>query len=312
MKKTLVALAAFAATTAAMADVTIFGIVDQAYARTKAASGVSTSAIKGTYTGSEIGFKGSEDLGNGLTGDFQIHFAPNIDGTPSTVAPIGSTAPGAYQSHVGVKGAFGGVRVGQFFSPMFSNMAGYDSVGFTAFGYNVAQGVNASTGSTATLANTIEYTLPTLVSGLGVTYSNSLAETAGSSLNNVTIYRLNYSVGAFSAGYASGTKKGSSSNETNTSVGLSYDLGMAKLAYNTTNSKVGTATATTGSVYGVSVPFGSTTLGLQASSKGSDSGTQVLVKHDLTKRTSAIFQTGRTKEAAGNTSGTSLGLWHAF
>ena len=307
MKKTLVALAAVAATTAAMADVTVFGIVDQAYARDKGTNGTTVTAIKGTYTGSELGFKGSEDLGNGLTGDFQIHFAPSIDGSGT------SNAPTAYQSHVGVKGAFGGVRVGQFFSSMFSNNAAYDSVGYTAFGYNVASGVNAATGSGVTLANSIEYTLPTLVSGLGVTYVNSQGEsTAGDGANNITNYRLNYGVGAFSVGYAAGTKKGTSSNTKETSVGVSYDLGLAKLAYYNTSSKVGSAAATTGSAYGVSVPFGATTLGVQASSSAGTTGTQILVKHDLTKRTSAIFQNGRTKVSAGTTNGTSVGLWHSF
>lgn len=310
MKKTLVALAAVAATTAAMADVTVFGIVDQAYASEKGTGGTTVKAIKGTYTGSELGFKGSEDLGSGLTGDFQIHFAPNIDGSPSTVPPVGSTAPTAYQSWVGVKGGFGGVRIGQFFSPSFTNNATYDTVGYTAFGYNVGA-VNASAALTS---NSIEYALPTLTPGLGVTFLTAQGEnTTGNGVNNSTNYRISYDVGAFSVGYAAGNKKvNASTNTRDTSLGFSYDLGVAKLAYYGTSTKDTGVATTTGSAYGVSVPFGATTLGVRASSSAGTTGSLVLVKHDLTKRTSAIFQTGRTKVSAGTTSGTSLGLWHSF
>jgi len=84
------------------------------------------------------------------------------------------------------------------------------------------------------------------------------------------------------------------------------------LAYYGTSTKDTGGATTTGSAYGVSVPFGATTLGVQASSSAGTTGSLVLVKHDLTKRTSAIFQTGRTKVSAGTTSGTSLGLWHSF
>ena len=284
-----------------MADVTVFGIVDQSVTRTKAGTAAAVTSVAGAYTGNELGFKGSEDLGNGMTADFQIHFAPSVD---NAVAPTG------YQSHVGVKGAFGGVRIGQFFSPSFFNNATYDTVGYTAFGYNVAAGVNTSGGLKA---NSIEYTLPTMVTGLSASYVNSQGE-AASNVGGLTNYRLNYAVGAFSVGYANGTTKTSTTvNTKDSSVGVSYDLGMAKLAYYGTDSKATGGATTKGSAFGVSVPFGATTLGLQSSTAtGGDTGSMVQVKHDLTKRTSAIAQFGRSKISGTTNSGTSIGLWHSF
>jgi len=328
MKKTLVAIAAVVATTGAMADVTIFGIVDQAYATTSttAADGAktTTNAIKPTYTGNELGFKGSEDLGNGMAADFQIHFGPTVDGgnspvasqtTPYTVS--GSSAPTNYQSWVGLKGDFGSLRVGQFFSPSFFNNATYDTVGYTAFGYNAG----AVNGTSATLlANTIEYNLPSLVQGLTVSLSNNQGETAGASTGNQNNARINYAAGAFSVGYAAANINTSATTTTaQNSLGFSYDLGMAKIAYYTTSSKLSTATTTdTGNVYGVSIPYDAFTIGLQSStgtvSSVSTSASLVQVMYALSKRTKLIFQQGMTDVSGSKvaTAGSALGLWHSF
>ncbi|MFN5811954.1 MAG: porin, partial [Burkholderiales bacterium] len=72
MKKTLVAVAALAAVTGAMAEVTISGFIDQAYntTRTTDADGVSstvTSVGHNAIGQDALGFAVSEDLGNGIT-----------------------------------------------------------------------------------------------------------------------------------------------------------------------------------------------------------------------------------------------------
>jgi len=297
MKKTLVAVAAIFAVTGAMADVTIFGIVDQGYNMTSTkTAGVSakTTAVGGAYTGSELGFKGSEDLGNGLKANFQIHFAPNVDGTPSTAAPVGSTSPTAYQSHVGVSGGFGAVKLGQYFSPMFFHNATFDATGASAFGYNVS-GV---TGTAAVTSNAIQYDLPTLVQGLGVTYmmaKGEVARPATTATNDVSNIRLMYSTGPFSAGISTATKKGLTGASTKDSgTGLSYDLGMAKLLYNATSSKATSATvATKGSNIGISIPLGATTLNYTSTTSkntsaanAQSSGSLIQAIYALSKRSS--------------------------
>lgn len=312
MKKTLVAIAAVVATTGAMADVTIFGIVDQAFASTSTTTSggvkTTTSAIKPVYTGNELGFKGNDDVGNGMTADFQIHFGPSVDNT---------TAPTNYQSWVGLKGDFGGLRIGQFYSPSFFNNATYDTVGYTAFGYNAGV-VNGT--SAALLANTIEYNLPSMAQGLTISLTNSQGEVAGASTSNQNNARINYAAGAFSVGYAvADINTSTTTNTAQSSLGFSYDMGVVKLAAYTTRSKLSSATTTdTGNVYGVSIPFGAITVGLQSSnmtvSSVETSGQLVQVKYDLSKRTSVIFQTGMTDVSSSSvaTAGTAFGLWHSF
>jgi len=330
MKKTLVAVAALAVSSMAMAEATIFGIVDQAYnitSKTVSGTKTKTTSIDGAYTGSEIGFKGSEDLGNGLTANFQIQFAPKVDGNwdvvngNDTKSSTGGLA--AYQSFIGVSGGFGAVKVGKFYTPSFNHNASFDSVGYPSFGYNAGI-VNGS----ATLAgNSIQYDLPTFVPGLGVSYLIGKGETAGSSNGDMSNLRLSYTTGPVAVGYTQATIKGASGTSTkDNSFGGSYDLGMAKLYYYQTSSKLSTAAKTNkGTALGISVPLGALTLAYQNSSakvgatgtQDESTGNMIQAKYDLSKRTSVIFMNGSTRVTAGTnngnkTSGTSIGLWHSF
>jgi len=320
MKKTLVAFAAMAAVTGAMAEVTIFGIVDQAYVMSSTKVGTTTSkttSVGGQYTGSELGFKGSEDLGNGLKASFQIHFAPSTET---------SASPAGYLSHVGLSGGFGAVKLGQNFSPMFFHSLAFDATGASAIGYNVANGV---TPSFALLANTIQYDLPTLVPGLGVSYmmaKGEVARPATTALNDISNIRLMYSTGPFSAGMSSATSKGIAGASTKDSgTGVSYDLGMAKVLYNATSSKASTAAvATKGSNIGISIPLGATTLNYTSTSSkntsaanAQSSGSLIQAIYALSKRTKVVFQSGSTKVTSGTSNGNTnkanaVGLWHAF
>ena len=307
-----------AAVTGAMAEVTIFGIVDQAYGMTttkKAGVSTKTTTVGKQYTGSELGFKGSEDLGNGLKASFQIHFEPSTETTGS---------PTGYQSHVGVSGGFGAVKLGQYFSPMFFNVVTYDATGLSPFGGNVAP-VAATVGL---ISNAVQYDLPTFVPGLGVSYAMAKGEVGRpttAALNDISNIRVNYATGPFSAGISTATTKGAAGASTkDSSTGLSYDLGMAKLFYYSVSSKASNATvATKGSNIGISIPFGATTFNASSSSaktgatQAESKGSVLQVKHDLSKRTSLIFQNGSTKITSGadngdSTKGSALGLWHSF
>ncbi len=93
MNKKLLAFAvaaAFVAPLAAHADsgnVTIYGIMDASYDITDNGTGSAVGAAGGIRTSkvssnsSRLGFKGSEDLGNGLSGVWQIETGINADGT---------------------------------------------------------------------------------------------------------------------------------------------------------------------------------------------------------------------------------------
>ena len=122
MKKTLIAVALATLSATSMADVILYGQIK---------GGVEVSKIKdvdGTVTqivdyGSRIGFKGHEDLGNGLQAIWQLEQKVNIgggNGSQTITLPGGagtvnaSTASGfgTRDSFIGLRGNFGQVTVG--------------------------------------------------------------------------------------------------------------------------------------------------------------------------------------------------------
>ena len=108
MKKSLVALAlfgAFAATAQAQSSVQIYGTIDAGLGK---ATGSSTAVTK--RDNNKLGFKGTEDLGNGLKAIFQLEIRYESDtGTlESNARPLFQG-----QSRVGLQGDFGTVRLGR-------------------------------------------------------------------------------------------------------------------------------------------------------------------------------------------------------
>lgn len=108
MKKSLVALAlfgAFAATAQAQSSVQIYGTVDAGLGKS---TGETTKVTK--RDNNKLGFKGTEDLGNGLKAIFQLEIRYETDtGTlESNSRPLFQG-----QSRVGLQGNFGTVRLGR-------------------------------------------------------------------------------------------------------------------------------------------------------------------------------------------------------
>ena len=118
MKKTLVALAvlgSFAGVASAATSVTLYGTVDAGYEGWSYGKDFSTrnnTFVQGgtSEANSKIGVKGQEDLGNGLAATFQLE--GNVNGD------VGSASLFDRESTVGLKGAFGEVKVGKSKSQM--------------------------------------------------------------------------------------------------------------------------------------------------------------------------------------------------
>ncbi|HHK5605937.1 TPA: trimeric porin PorB [Neisseria cinerea] len=106
MKKSLIALTLAALPVAAMADVTLYGTVKAGVEVSRVKNqGVKTkTATQIADFGSKIGFKGQEDLGNGMKAIWQLEQKASIAGTDS--------GWGNRQSFIGLKGDFGTVRAG--------------------------------------------------------------------------------------------------------------------------------------------------------------------------------------------------------
>ena len=165
MKK-LIALAVAALPLAAMADVTLYGNIEASVEGGKSNGynfDSNTSKLKSGVriddTGSYIGFKGNEDLGNGLKAIWQVEQGLNIDGTTGSGSGNGYNNTWAPRdSFVGLTGDFGTVRLGRLSTYLNSDMEKFDAWIYGA-------GVNGSTYNSANLLdgrvnNAVRYDSP--------------------------------------------------------------------------------------------------------------------------------------------------------
>ena len=118
MKKVLFTLMALGASCTALAQssVTIYGVADAGLVVDKDATGNRlTRVASGVASGSRIGFKGKEDLGNGLSALFVLESGFNID--------TGTSGQGGLlfgrQAYVGLSGTGGTVTLGRQYSPYY-------------------------------------------------------------------------------------------------------------------------------------------------------------------------------------------------
>jgi predicted porin len=240
MKKHLIAAAVAAAVAApAMAqNVTLYGIIDQAYGRFD--SGAASNA---TWTGStqnllstqRLGFRGSEDLGGGLKANFQIEGTLSSDaasaGSSTNTTGFLNTSR---EMWVGLSGNFGAVKVGR------------TDLGTTNIDDAVSQAGNLGAMLTTTptsdltrdgLGNdkgsSVVYTTPNF-SGftveLGYTGKTSGAATTGSS-NGI---RADYRNGPLLVAAGRTRAKSSDSltvNATLSALGASYDFGVVSVGF---------------------------------------------------------------------------------
>lgn len=82
MNKSLLALAlvgAFAGSASAQTNVTVYGVVDAGVNRVDDGVNATTGIDSGLQSGSRLGFRGSEDLGGGLSAIFTLESGFNID-----------------------------------------------------------------------------------------------------------------------------------------------------------------------------------------------------------------------------------------
>lgn len=201
MKYALSAVAlALAAPAFAQSSVTVYGIVDVYGAYTK---GDATQVKEGSggLQGSRIGFKGTEDLGDGLSAQFVLEGGINLDtgGSGQGGALFGRQAYGA------LKGGFGTVSAGRQYSSIyfagtdfseFSNVAvgastaviGGFASGYEPFAGSSSTAVGAGSGSAINggpdrVNNSVKYTTPSL-SGFTGTLLYGAGEVTGQTNEN--------------------------------------------------------------------------------------------------------------------------------
>ncbi|NJD25806.1 MAG: porin [Betaproteobacteria bacterium] len=181
MQKKLIALAvAGLASTAAFAqtNVTVYGIADGTFdviaidGKPGNNGGVSANNFgdfnRVSANSSYIGFKGTEDLGNGLKAVFQFESSVNFDATGGTIA--------ARDSFVGISSGFGTVVLGNLTAPTRALGAALDvNAGATGIGANsgIIGKMGGGTGAMSGTANCGKST--TCTSIFDTRWSNAIA-----------------------------------------------------------------------------------------------------------------------------------------
>jgi predicted porin len=306
MKKTLVAVAAIAAFSAAQAEVTITGVMESAIKST----GGSTTVIGGT-NGSEIDFGVSEDLGNGLKANASaavlVSLFNGVAGQgnaalgTSAAAATGSTS--LYNSYIGLSSAdFGSVKLGQQFSPTFFVSAVGDVGGRAAISSYQAGGL------TGQIASSLTYTSPS-ISGLTVqvqkALDNTITAVQGKGYQG---YSITYANGGLTAAYGGAQKSvsGTTSGITEQVAGASYDFGVAKLFTGWSGKNTAKVSA---SGVGIAVPVGAFTLGVGTSKQGTTTANDYAVFYAFSKKTQG-YVAMNTTTTLKNTS--LVGVRHNF
>ena len=239
MKKTLIALAALAATGAVMAQssVTIYGVVDVGFTSVNnsgTGSTDNTGLTSSNMTTNRLGFRGTEDLGGGLKAKFQIETSLAAD------APAASSI-GDRGAWVGLEGGFGEVRLGReysttFWSGFLFSPFGTGGVG-NGFGFIQRAAAHALTGQTNNIwnNNSITYNTPRMggLQGHAQYVFDEQAATGNNSGRSAGL-RLNYSAGPLMAELAYSDTDGFAAvrDHKSTVGGVSYDFGVAKLMTN--------------------------------------------------------------------------------
>ena len=363
MQKKLIvaALAGLAAAPAfAQSNVTVYGVFDVGYtsqeakntfvagsttAVTSVAAGATVktknTGLDGTLSGGRLGFKGTEDLGNGLKANFVLEFGTNW----SENTGIGATRLG----WAGVSGNFGEVRVGRIQSPIKNVLDAYNpNENSTNF---VPGNLDAHLGLTdVRVSNAITYMTPA-ISGLSakVQYANVESDTdatVSKAQDKYMNFGVDYAFGQLNVAYARNQQTTNSELAAGDAkavaqvLAVKYNLGMAVPFYSHTERDIENAAGaktvdSSVDTIGVTVPVGNLKLVAQYATGKSKAGTlnnvafgnkidhkayQLLGVYSLSKRTNVYGIYGSTeskdKDAAAGTKfeqdGFALGLRHSF
>jgi predicted porin len=268
MKKTLIALAAVAVSSAAMAQVTVYGLIDTSYTvdswKTTYDNGDTFKATQNTVAGNRtagnrLGFRGVEEIEGGMKATFLLESGvATLSPNDTTTAPFANIR----QAFAGIEGGFGAITAGYQYTGDFRVSGGYlagteNTIGNAHDGLSYAAPALAA-GAAETESNlhdyadanarviratVIQYVSPSISgakfvgqwSGRGNTVKADGADVAGTTKSGVMALGVDYDAGPLSvkAVHQTTTSKASVTNVETEQVAMiiggSFDLGMAKL-----------------------------------------------------------------------------------
>lgn len=305
----------------AQSNVTVYGVADAGYVHASG-NGLKFNGIQsGILSGSRLGFKGEEALGNGLKAVFALEYALNIDNNSG----VGNTGGlNARQQYVGLAGGFGQVALGRQYSRGFHASYINDAAAGAVFSphsvLTIAAGASVTPNSPARFDNAVSYKSNSM-SGFTAEAIYGFGETSLTSTGNDRKQglSLNYANGPLNADVVYQDRDfAGGPNKTEWYLGASYDFKVAKAygSYQQLNDK--SVANADNKVYqiGVSAPvsaagtvlasFGK--LDWKGSNNNSDSWA-IGYTHSLSKRTTLYGAYNRTSnDALGSAAGVVAGV----
>jgi predicted porin len=353
MKKSLIALAVLAAAGAASAQssVTLFGIVDATLAFGRGTVSDKTQLTDSGYNSSRLGFRGTEDLGGGMSASFWLEAGINNDnGTGDATNTNNQASGGALagmngsqgltfnrRSTVSLAGGWGEVRLGRDYSPQFWNLTVFDPFGTNGAG--TTQTLNSIiTGVTSVrVSNSMAYFLPGNLGGFygQVQYylgenneTGAVTEDDGRGIG----LRVGFANGPFNVALALSRTDYAAGDVRQNNIGGQWDFGIAKVMAHISRDKNGTVDGK-GWLIGGLFPVGAGEIRASYSRYETDAAGQPESKkfalgyvHNLSKRTAVYTTWARVKNdggaaqglngavtaANGSSTGLDIGVRHSF
>jgi len=328
MKKTLIALAAVAATSAAFAQssVTLYGVADLSLGDSNAPGTdirMNGNALMNNGS-SRLGVRGVEDLGGGLKAAFNLEQGINaLTGATDNFNVAGATpgsivsAPATFQraAWLSLSGGFGSVKLGRTLTPSFFGVAAWELTG-TA-NYSVVSNQFGFAGGPSRNNAELSYTTPNF-GGLTATLGTVLEGNTGLGATQGTAakYDMNviYRGGPLTAALSFNTVD---SGPEGVTLGAKYDFGGFMVAGSFTKAETATgATAAEGFSIGAGTKLGPVNLVLDIARDTEFDDTDVLLeaKYPLSKRTTvyaAFLRNGDGKQPT-TVNNYGIGIRHNF
>ena len=266
MKKSLMALAcasAFAASANAQSTLTTYGIVDMGFvAESGGTAGSLDKITSGAQSGTRLGFKGTEDLGNNMKALFVLE-----TGIAADTGGFNQGAGFARQSFIGLQNDAGTLTLGRQYTPFFLTLNGVADPFASGLAGN-AQNLIPHSG--IRMNNAVKYASP-IFSGVSAEVAYGFGEsTTGADRGGRNVGgSIGYGDGALNvrlAYHRANEPLAGATDDTSTMLAANYNFQVAKVfaAYSDNDQQiVVNSTAAKGKsrdfLIGVSVPYGNHT-----------------------------------------------------
>lgn len=306
MKKTLLALAAmtaFAGAASAQSSVTLYGRIDLSVAKN---IGSDAKDVQ-NGSGSRFGVRGVEDLGGGLSADFNLEHRYNADTGFNTPGTAGRFWHG--RSVVGLKGGFGRVSFGREYTPAFL----WAQLSADPWGLDTVAALGSVLGGIAKVRqdNSLNYQ----IGGGGF---NLWVQTAESDLvggDRPVSLAVNFSSGPMYLAY--GYENPSHANDVWHYVNFNYKFGAFKLLTGFGSGDTTTNADVRQVVLGATAAMGAgefrvAATRLKVNSTVASQKMALGYHYSLSKRTTVYADIARDSKVAKSNSGYNLGIKHNF